>query len=138
MLEHLASLAGIVSAVAIVVSVVYAAIQIRHNTRAVTATAFQHVVNSFAEISIEIAKNKDLAALYLRGGKDFASLGEVERAQYNLMLLSFLRRAENVLFQSSSHVLTSEHWSGIRTSIKTILSPPGARVLAPDSGSPQS
>lgn len=128
MLEHLASLAGIVSAGAIVVSVVYAAIQIRHNTRAVTATAFQQVVNSFAEISFEIAKDKNLAGLYLRGGRDFASLGEVERAQYSLMLLSFLRRAENVLFQSSSHVLTSEHWSGIRTSIRTILSPPGARA----------
>ena len=44
------------------------------------------------------------------------------------MLLSFLRRAENVLFQSNTHLLTSEHWSGIRNSIKTILAPPGARV----------
>lgn len=128
MLEQLASLASVISALAVVLSVVYAAVQIRQNTRAVTASAYQQVVNSFAEISFEIAKNRNLADLYIRGGRDFKSLGEVERAQYSLMLLSFLRRAENVVFQSTSHVLTDEHWSGIRTSIKAILAPPGART----------
>lgn len=127
MLERLGSLASVISALAVVVSVIYAAVQIRHNTRAVTSSAFQQVVNSFAQISFEIAKDRELASLYIRGGRDFNSLDEVERAQYSLMLLSFLRRAENVLFQSTSHVLNGEHWSGIRTSIKTILDPPGAR-----------
>ena len=93
-----------------------------------TAAAFQQVVNSFAQISFEIAKERSLADLYIRGGKDYRSLDEIERAQYSLVLLSFLRRAENVLFQSTSHVLTGEHWSGIRTSIKAILAPPGARA----------
>jgi hypothetical protein len=128
MLDRLASLASIISAFALVGTVVYASIQISRNTRAVTAAAYQQVVDSFAEISFEIAKNEQLADLYIRGGRDFASLNTVEHARYSLMLLSFLRRAENVFFQSTTHVLTSEHWSGIRTSIKSILSSPGARA----------
>ena len=128
LLEQMAWLASVVSAVAIVVSAIYASIQIRHNTLAVRAAAFQQVINSFAAISFDIAKDRNLVDLYLRAGKEFASLGEVERAQYSLMLLSFLRRAENVLFQSSTRVLDTEHWSGIRNSIKAILVPPGARV----------
>ena len=128
MLERLASLASVISAFAVVASVVYASIQIRHNTRAVTASAFQQVVNSFAEISFEIAKDRGLAELYVRAARDFSSLSEVDRAQYSLMLLSFMRRAENVVFQSSTHVLTGEHWVGIRNSIKKILAPPGARA----------
>ena len=128
MLEQLAWVASVVTAVAIVMSAIYASIQIRHNARAVRASAFQQVVNSFASISFDIAKDKTLVDLYLRAGREFASLGELERAQYRLMLLSFLRRAENVLFQSSTRVLLTEHWSGIRDSIKTILSPPGARL----------
>jgi len=126
-LEQLASLSSTISAVALIISVIYASIQIRHNTRAVLASAFQQVVNSFAEISFEIAKDKNLVDLYLRAGKDFASLGELERAQYSLMLLSFLRRSENVFFQTEIHMLHSDHWFGIRNSIKTIVSPPGAR-----------
>ncbi len=127
-LENLARFASIVSALAIVVSAVYASIQIRHNTRAVRASAFQQVINSFAAISFDIAKDEKLVDLYLRAGRRFESLSEVERTQYSLMLLSFLRRAENVLYQSNTHHLTSEHWSGIRNSIKAILTPPGARA----------
>ena len=126
--EQLNRFASLASALAIVVSAVYAAIQIRHNTRAVRATAFQQVIDSFAAISFDIAKDKALVELAQRAGRDFAALNEVERQQYSLMLLSFLRRAENVLFQSNSHLLTSEHWSGIRASIKAILEPPGARA----------
>ena len=127
-LDTLARFASVVSALAIVVSAIYASIQIRHNTRAVRASAFQQVVNSFAAISFDIAKDKKLVELYLRAGREFSSLSEVERTQYSLMLLSFLRRAENVVFQSSTHLLTSEHWSGIRNSIESILAPPGARA----------
>ena len=128
MLEQLAWVASVVTAVAIVVSATYASIQVRDNTRAVRASAYQQVVNSFASISFDIAKDNTLADLYLRAGRDFASLGESERLQYSLLLLSFLRRAENVLFQTNTRVLLTEHWSGIRDSIKTILSPPGARL----------
>jgi hypothetical protein len=126
-LEELAWGSSVVSAAAIVTSVLYASIQIRHNTRAVLASAFQQVVNSFAQISFDIAKDRSLADLYLRGGRDFSSLGDVERAQYGLMLLSFMRRAESVYFQTEIHMLENEHWSGIRESVKAILGTPGAR-----------
>ncbi len=127
-LQELASLGAAMSGVGVIASVIYVSIQILHNTRAVRASAFQQVVNSFAAISFDIAKDKNLVELYLRAGRDFASLGEVERAQYSLMLLSFLRRAENVFFQSEIHMLQTQHWSGIRDSIKAITTPPGART----------
>jgi hypothetical protein len=127
-LANLSAVASVISALAIVASVVYASMEIRQNTRAVRASAFQQVVDSFAEISFEIAKKTELVDLYLRAGRDYASLPEVQRAQYSLMLLSFLRRAENVVFQANTHLLMTEHWSGIRNSIKAILAPPGARA----------
>jgi hypothetical protein len=116
-LQEFAELGAAMSGVGVIASVIYVSIQIRHNTRAVRASAFQQVVNSFAAISFDIAKDKSLVDLYLRAGRDFASVGEVERAQYSLMLLSFLRRSENVFFQTEIHLLQSEHWSGIRDSI---------------------
>jgi hypothetical protein len=126
-LELLASLSSTVGAVALAVSVIYASIQIRHNTRAVLASAFQQVVNSFAEISFEISKDKTLVDLYLRAGEDSASLDELERLQYRLMLLSLLRRAENVFFQTEIRMLHLDHWSGMRNSIKAIVASHGAR-----------
>jgi hypothetical protein len=127
-LQQFAWLGAAMSGVGDILSVIYVSIQIRHNTRAVRASAFQQVVNSFAAISFDIAKDRNLVDLYLHAGRDLASLGEVERAQYSLMLLSFLRRAENVYVQSEIRTLHTQHWSGIRESIKTIMATPGARA----------
>jgi hypothetical protein len=127
-LQEFAELGAAMSGVGVIASVIYVSIQISHNTRAVRASAFQQVINSFAAISFDIARDRNLVDLYLRAGRDFAALDEVERAQYSLMLLSFLRRSENVFFQTEIHMLHSEHWSGIRESIKAIMAPPGAQA----------
>jgi hypothetical protein len=127
-LQELAELGAAMSGVGVIASVIYVSIQIRHNTRAVRASAFQQVVNSFASISFDIAKDRNLVDLYLRAGRDFLALNEVERAQYSLMLLSFLRRSENVFFQGEIRMLHSQHWFGIRESIKDVMSPPGAQA----------
>jgi hypothetical protein len=94
----------------------------------VRASTFQQVVNSFASISFDIAKNRVLADLYMRAERNFESFNEVERVQYSFMLLSFLRRAENVYVQSEIHTLHEPHWSGIRESIKAVMASPGART----------
>jgi hypothetical protein len=95
-LQEFAWLGATMIGVGVLASIIYVSIQIRNNTRVVRASAFQQVINSFAGISFDIAKDKKLVDLYLRAGKDFGSLGALERAQHSLMLLSFLRRAENV------------------------------------------
>ena len=127
-LEQLAWLGNIVSGLGVIATVIYTAIQIRSNTRAVRASAFQEVVDSFASISFDIAKDKNLTDLFLRAGRDSSALSDVERAQYNFMLLSFLRRAESVFFQNESRTLRDRHWAGIHASIEWVMSSPGARV----------
>jgi hypothetical protein len=127
-LQELAWLGTTMSGIGVILTVIYVSIQIRNNTRAVRASAFQQVVNSFAAISFEIAKDKNLADLFLRAGRDFASLTEVERVQFTFMLLSFLRRAENVYFQTEIRTLHERHWYGIRESTKAVMAAPGART----------
>jgi hypothetical protein len=127
-LQDLAAFSTALSGIGVIFTVIYAAIQIRNNTREVRATAFQQVVDSFAGISFDIAKDQNLSDLYLRGGRDFNTLAEVERVQYMFMLLSFLRRAENVFFQTEAHTLHEQHWFGIRESTKSVMASPGARA----------
>ncbi|MEZ0172527.1 hypothetical protein [Microvirga sp. TS319] len=127
-LQDFAWLATTVSGVGVIFTLIIFSIQIRDNTRAVRAATFQQVVNSFASISFDIAKDKALVDLYIRAGREFALLGEVERVQFGFMLLSFLRRAENVYVQSEIRTIHAPHWSGIRESIKAIMASPGARA----------
>lgn len=127
-LQDLAAFSTALSGLGVIFTVIYAAVQIRNNTREVRATAFQQVVNSFASISFDIAKDKSLSELYLRGGDEFGALNDVERVQYTFMLLSFLRRAENVYFQTESHTLNEQHWFGIRESTRAVMESFGARA----------
>jgi hypothetical protein len=127
-LQNFAQLGTAISGLSVFITFIYLAIQLRDNTRAVRASTFQQVVNSFAGISFDIASDPKLVDLYLRAGKDFRGLGELEQAQYSLMLLSFLRRAENVFVQDEIHTLHEEHWAGIHESITAIMASPGARA----------
>ncbi len=126
-LQNFAQLATVISGLSVFITFIYLAIQLRNNTLAVRASTFQQVVNSFAGISFDIARDPKLVDLYLRAGKDFDHLEELERTQYSLMLLSFLRRAENVFVQDEIHTLYGTHWAGIRESITAIMASPGAR-----------
>lgn len=127
-LQELAWLGGTMSGIGVLFTILYASIQIRNNTRAVRAAAFQQVVNSFAAISFDIARDRQLSEIYIAGSRDFAALSELDRARFSLMLLSFLRRAENVFFQSELRMLHTRQWSGIRDSIAAIVTPPGAQA----------
>jgi hypothetical protein len=127
-LTDLASLGSAVSGVGVILTVIYMSIEIRDNTRAVRASAFQQVVDSFASISFDIAKDRELTGLFLHAGRDFAAVSEVERTQYSFMLLSFLRRAENVYFQTEIRMLRDRHWTGIHSSIAWVMASPGART----------
>jgi hypothetical protein len=113
-LQEFAELGATMSGVGVLVSVIYVSIQIRNNTRAVRASAFQQVVNSFADVSLALATDKRLVDLFVRAAKDYASLDEIERTQYTYMIVSYLRRAESVFFLTEIHMLNSEHWSGIQ------------------------
>jgi hypothetical protein len=126
-LQQLAWLGAAMSGVGVMLSFIYFAIEARHNTRVVRASAFQQVINSFAGLSFDLARDKNLVDLLVRGWRDFAALDEVERTQFSYMMISFLRRAESVFFQTEIHMLHSQHWSGIRNSIQAIMTPPGAR-----------
>lgn len=127
-LQDLAAFSTALSGIGVIFTVIYAAVQIRNNTREVRATAFQQVVNSFAAISSDIAKDRNLSDLYLRGARDFKALDAVQQVQYTFMLLSFLRRAEAVFFQTESHTLHEQHWFGIRESTKAVMASAGARA----------
>jgi hypothetical protein len=127
-LQDVATLATAISGFGVIFTLIFLSIQTQHNTRALRASTFQQVVNSFASISFDIAKDAALSNLYLRAAREFGTFNEVERVQYNFMLLSFLRRAENVYVQSEIHTVHALHWSGIQESISAIMASEGARI----------
>jgi hypothetical protein len=126
-LEQLGNLGEALGGVAVIVSLVYLAMQMRQNTRALRASSFQQIVDSLAEISLESAKHEDL----FRITRDVAShpdaASDLDFARFGALMTSFCRRAENAHYQFEQGAVDQEAWSGIRRSILAMMQTPGAR-----------
>lgn len=94
-LQEFAQLGGAIGGIGVVMSFIYFAVQIRNNTRALRAATFQPLVASLAGQLDDLARNRELCNLLLRGGDDFEVLDRIDKARFRFHLMSFMRRMEN-------------------------------------------
>lgn len=127
-LQEFAQLGGTISGIGVIASFIYVAIQIRNNTRAVRAAAFQNLVASNTSKLDELARNGELCSLILRGGDDFESLDRVEKARFRFDTLGFMQRVENAYMQHSIGTIRESDWASLQTMLETVMSVPGRRV----------
>jgi hypothetical protein len=126
-LQETAWIGGLVGAAAMVISVIFASIQIRNNTRAIRAAAFQQIAVATASSYQELARDAVLCSLVLRGNDDFDALDRVEKARYRFHQMAFLRHAEIAFVQERIGTLKGEYWVGIRGTMDSYFSSAGAR-----------
>ena len=65
--------------------------------------------------------------IVISGHRDFKALNELDQSRYDLAMRSFMRRSENVFFQSEQGTLQAETWTGIRQSLGELFRTPGFR-----------
>jgi hypothetical protein len=93
---NLTEISQIAVALGTIASIIYAAIQIRSNAKAVRASTIQHFVDSFTSHWDDLARNPEFSSLMLRGTDDFQTLDRLEKMQFRFALTSLMRRWENV------------------------------------------
>jgi len=91
--EALGAIADAIGAVAIVVSLIYVAIQIRQNTRQIALTveaerlaAFERSVESGNRIRELLIVNPDLTQLFMAGSKDFRQLEPTAKLRFSMLV----------------------------------------------------
>ncbi len=121
-LEDLANIGEAVGGLAVLVTLIYLALQLRQNTRAMRAATYEQVVRSTTEWSEMLARDDAVLAVWIKsreGGLD--GLTKFERSKYFFTLTTFMRRAESVHYQETQGTLEPEAWQGIRDSIQGLL-----------------
>ena len=116
-----ASIADVVSGIAVVVSLIYLAMQIRGNTKATRANAFQGVIRSEMEMAAIFIEN---AAVWDKvvEGEPIAEGEEMRRAimLYNMFMLDTVRRYR----QYSIGYLEAQAWEARRKTLPSIVKLP--------------
>lgn len=132
MIETLGNLGDFIGGIAVVITLVYLAIQIRQNTiqlrkgaEIARAEARFTSVQAFSEFRSHLITNPEVASLYYRGGKDIDALSPEDRLRYGLLLQDLFASMHAVM--EKMKVSTQEGYSRSyeELNIDLIMSLPG-------------
>ena len=124
----LSALSSLRAAIGVNVTVDYLAVQVRQNTLETRAASFNAITDSFNAINLDIARDKELASLCLRGMADLEQLDDTEAVQFGMLVLSMFRVHESVYFQSKRGTMEADLYEAEHRSLQFILAAPGARA----------
>ena len=126
------AVAGVFAAVFVALSVVYLALQVKAGTRATRSQTYYLATAALAEMAALIGSNAELSRIVRIGWNTPDDLTEDEFTQYSYVMLSFLRRYENVYFQWQSGLVDDDFWIGHRENLLWAYRRPGMQRVWKD------
>ena len=122
--DAISAIGEIVGAVAVVISLVYVAVQIRQNTRTIAANTFQSVSGVAANTTMQIAQTPHLSRLVIKIFVSQEQLTPEEMMDGQLVFGSIFRNYENYCYQYSRGYFEEEVWDGYKKTMSEQLSVP--------------
>jgi hypothetical protein len=127
-LAELASVATIVSGVAVIVSVIYVALQVRQATRNQRGTTHQMRAALSADVMLRIAET-DLSQAFRSGLTGDPNITEAQFWRFFYAASAIVRTTENAFNQYEDDLVTGTHFNSAKASARTFLASPGYRAL---------
>ena len=134
-LQDLGNIGEFLGAVDVIVSLVYLAIQIRHNTRAVRNSAHQEVIRGMQGFISLVAGDSDTANFYERGLSDSRDLSRAERIRFSLLLTQFFYSFGQMYDLHREGTLDSESWDAQKEILRWVIKQPGVKRWWPNARS---
>lgn len=128
-LQHYALVAEIISAVAIIVSLLFVGFQIRDNTRATRAATFHEIATLDVQLLLSFADSQESARIStaIREHPETLSADELNYGFY--MFAAEVRHIENLWLQRESGMLPEAGWRSRRQLVEGLILSPGFGIL---------
>jgi hypothetical protein len=107
-LEDLGNIGEFVAAVAVVVSLIYLALQIRQNTRSVASSTYQGIRHMVQEMELLLASDPELNRIWTIGRREPDSLDDEQWSRFSTLALTFYRTFENAYFERQKKVFDDQ------------------------------
>ena len=124
-LEDLGNIGEFVAAVAVVISLIYLAIQIRQNTRSVRSATAQSASHGIIDINSLLVGDRSITELLLSGSRAPEELDPVDQTRYLVALSSLFVTFETMFLQQRSGLIEPEYWESRERFLRFLLSFPG-------------
>ncbi len=126
-LDDLGNIGEAIGAVAVVVSLIYLASQIRQNTRAVRAAAVDSSIGHSMDVRKSLYESEGLARIYTAGSIDPDALSAEDLVRFRILYHNILLSFWNIYSQTSLAGLPVETWSAQIPAVQRVLSTAGGK-----------
>jgi hypothetical protein len=115
-LNELGNLGEFISGLAVVITLVYLALQIRHNTRAVRSSMHQDMIESTLRIAESVSDTEDLGRIVLHADEDYDELTELERIRFDAYAERMFSNFESVFYSYRNSMIEEDLWESWESS----------------------
>jgi len=126
-LGDLADIGDAIGAVAVVVSLVYLASQIRQNTKAVRAAAVHSSIGHSMDVRRSLYESDALTRIYIMGSNDPKTLSEEDLLRLRLLFHNLFLSLRNIYSQTHLTGLPAETWVTQIPLLQRVLSTQGGK-----------
>ena len=123
-----AAVAEIVGAIAVVISLVYLALQIRAQTNQSKLVAQHEVSNGIREVSLIFA-TEDISDIFVRANKNFDSMSEAELVRLIVASTNLFRVWEEAFAESRDGHLKAVNWEALSADYAQLMGSPSFRRI---------
>lgn len=125
--EAISAVGQLVGALAVLVTLIYLAVQIRQNTAAVATATYESTMTGFNDINVVVASHPPLASLLDRGCQSPESLQAQEIVQFNFLLRCYVNQWWKLFKLYERGSLPGEEWSIFAREAAQFMDQPGCR-----------
>ena len=126
-LSDLGNLGEFLGAVAVVVSLLYLAAQVRQNSALQRASIVQAVSAATAASLSQLGRDGETARLVMRGLANDPPLSDEEQFQFNVLLFTVFNACQNAFYLHQSGMAPDDLWTRYTGVIRFYMANPGAR-----------
>ena len=128
LLESLANLGEIVGAIAVVVSLIYLAVQVRQNTKAQRTENFSRALDRVAAMQANLTQDGDTAVILSKGIVELPKLTHKERIRFTFGMYELFGTFEFMFLASKDSAIPEEVWHRWSATVAWWLSYPGVQA----------
>ena len=125
--EAIGAIGEVVGAIGVIASLLYLALQIRGDAKAKRASAVHDQTDAYRDFLKTMAADGELAAIYMRGIRDFSSVEGSDLVRFGSALGFLFRVFDEAYYHWSEGNLETHVWHGFEAPIADMLAYPGVR-----------
>ncbi len=123
--DAIGAIAELLGAIGVIASLIYLARQMRQNTRATRASAYQQFYTSLNETILDRGGGPEREQAIRMGMADFARLSEEDAWRFTLWMAGVVHALENAHYQYRVGMLDEERWLKHYADVRGFFENPG-------------